>query len=589
MGTVNPSALTRGHHAALRAYVQGVPLPVIAERYLGLDPDEGGLEGRFIQREILKVRHALVQRAHQHGQPALAEALSQDVRHSNAGMDRAIAAIHALERLGTMRPALAHPVEWWFAPALSLRLRRAGLTTLGALTQHCNDRGRGWWRRVPRVGAQAAGAIVAWLRSHETDLGALLGAHVTGEPPALALPGSCAPVVIDAGALAVPPLEAMRLAGALDGSAGRNRAPAERCMLTARDDYEALLTWLSLWPAGSHTWRAYRKETERFLAWAIIERGKALSSLMTEDCIAYRDFLADPQPATRWCGPMVSRWLPGWRPFQAPLSPASQKYTLTVLRACCEFLMRQGYLYANPWDGVRERVRTAPHIQAEKALPADLWQRFRIWLDAAARDSEAAQVRVARAAILLLRDSGVRLGEACRADRAGLEPLPDCGAGGVWGELTIVGKRNKVRGVPLSHDAVEALRAHWRDRGEDFDRSPDGLLLAPLARPATARARAKEERGERGYGSSGLHHVIVRAAEAFAEDMAAEEGALVQRARGTRAHALRHSFGVHAADAGVPVDVLQAILGHASMATTTIYTQPGRKRRLREIGKLYRH
>jgi site-specific recombinase XerD len=29
------------------------------------------------------------------------------------------------------------------------------------------------------------------------------------------------------------------------------------------------------------------------------------------------------------------------------------------------------------------------------------------------------------------------------------------------------------------------------------------------------------------------------------------------------------------------------ILGHASMSTTTIYTQPGRKRRLREIDKLY--
>jgi site-specific recombinase XerD len=37
----------------------------------------------------------------------------------------------------------------------------------------------------------------------------------------------------------------------------------------------------------------------------------------------------------------------------------------------------------------------------------------------------------------------------------------------------------------------------------------------------------------------------------------------------------------------VPVDVLQQLLGHASLATTTIYTQPGRKRRIREIGKLY--
>lgn len=29
------------------------------------------------------------------------------------------------------------------------------------------------------------------------------------------------------------------------------------------------------------TWRAYRKEAERFLAWAVIERAKAISSLKT--------------------------------------------------------------------------------------------------------------------------------------------------------------------------------------------------------------------------------------------------------------------------------------------------------------------
>ena len=55
-----------------------------------------------------------------------------------------------------------------------------------------------------------------------------------------------------------------------------------------------------------------------------------------------------------------------------------------------------------------------------------------------------------------------------------------------------------------------------------------------------------------------------------------------------RAHALRHTFGVHSTAAEIPLDVTQQILGHASIATTTIYVQGDRKRRLREIGKLYR-
>jgi integrase len=54
-----------------------------------------------------------------------------------------------------------------------------------------------------------------------------------------------------------------------------------------------------------------------------------------------------------------------------------------------------------------------------------------------------------------------------------------------------------------------------------------------------------------------------------------------------RAHALRHTFGVHSTAAEIPLDVTQQILGHASMATT-IYVQGDRKRRLKEIGKLYR-
>jgi hypothetical protein len=160
---------------------------------------------------------------------------------------------------------------------------------------------------VPRVGALAAHAIVSWLHSHATTLGAALGAHVTGDPITLALPDSRPWVTIDAGA-AVAPLEALRIAEQLDGANGRNRGARERCTLSAANDYEAILTWLSLRVAGSHTWRAYRKEAERFLLWAVVERGTALSSLRVEDCVAYRDFLADPQPAERWCGPMVARF-----------------------------------------------------------------------------------------------------------------------------------------------------------------------------------------------------------------------------------------------------------------------------------------
>ena len=44
-------------------------------------------------------------------------------------------------------------------------------------------------------------------------------------------------------------------------------------------------TWLALHESPA-TQRTYRKEAERLILWAIVERGRALSSLTTEDAIA---------------------------------------------------------------------------------------------------------------------------------------------------------------------------------------------------------------------------------------------------------------------------------------------------------------
>ena len=93
--------------------------------------------------------------------------------------------------------------------------------------------------------------------------------------------------------------------------------------------------------------------------------------------------------------------------------------------------------------------------------------------------------------------------------------------------------------------------------------------------------------GRSGYSASGLHHLIERTSERFGQFLREDEPETSRLTR-VRAHALRHTFGVHSTAAEIPLDVTQQILGHASMATTTIYVQGDRKRRLREIGKLYR-
>ncbi|MFN7569897.1 MAG: phage integrase family protein [Betaproteobacteria bacterium] len=579
------AAITRTDCMALRAWYQGLALDAIAERYYRHAAiDDSPPDARLIWRRIASARTQLMQRALQHGQPDWVSHLLMPPATSDVGVERAVRAVTALERLGNAEPRVEHDVQLWFSRVLATRLQRAGLRTLGELLDHSNRRGRGWWRTVPRVGARAAATVTSWLRAHEKELGRKLGEHVfaTGAIPALVEQS-----LVAGGAPA--PLEVMRVDPALDGRVGANRAPADACMLTAANDYEAILTWLSRWADSPNTHRAYRKEAERLLAWAIVERGKALSSLMVEDCIAYRDFLLDPQPRERWCGPMVARFSPAWRPLTGPLSPRSAAHAVVIVRSLFEFLARQGWLRRNPWDGVPPPKGSAPRIQVERALSAETWSALNAWLRERAAPAEAWRWRVARAAVVLMRDTGLRIAEAAAATGSGLAPLA---AGesepGLWGELTIIGKGRKERAAPVSEAALDALRAHWRDRGVPDDTRPDGALLAP---PTAARlpSRAVQKRaqgGGEGYSRSGLHALLVAVDREFARATGAEGDG--PPAIKVRAHALRHTWGVHATEHGVAEDVVRDVLGHASSATTAIYNRAPRKRRLTESGKLFR-
>ena len=151
---------------------------------------------------------------------------------------------------------------------------------------------------------------------------------------------------------------------ALSGERGSNRAPVDRCKARARNDYPAITEWLELRrptedTGNAHTFRAYRKEAERFLLWALFERRMALSDLDHTDCIEFRRFLASPGPT--WIGAKsAQRWSDQWRPFEGPLSARSRKRAEIIVTSLCAWLVKVRYLDSNPWD-------MAP--KGSKALP----------------------------------------------------------------------------------------------------------------------------------------------------------------------------------------------------------------------------
>jgi integrase len=240
-------------------------------------------------------------------------------------------------------------------------------------------------------------------------------------------------------------------------------------------------------------------------------------------------------------------------------------------------------------------------MRIERALPAALWRKLRNELDVRSAEAGAMQWRAVRAAILLMGDSGLRREEVAIALRQNLRPSfygtldrP------IW-ELTIVGKRQQERTVPVSTATLDALRAHWVDRRKAFDASeehvaPSGPLVAPTIIPWTDASRQRHRAGsnaastqtsEAGYTADGLNRLIGRMLNELVEKADALDLDERMRLGQANAHAFRHTFGSRSVANDVPVDVVQKVLGHASLQTTTIYVQAEKQRVLEEVARYY--
>ncbi|KVD05545.1 hypothetical protein WI77_27105 [Burkholderia ubonensis] len=73
--------------------------------------------------------------------------------------------------------------------------------------------------------------------------------------------------------------------------------------------------------------------------------------------------------------------------------------------------------------------------------------------------------RAALELLLLMGDAGLRIAEAVAGMPDARELHPAAGEIAATWELQVIGKGNKARFVPISAACVDALRAHWRDRG----------------------------------------------------------------------------------------------------------------------------
>ena len=595
---------TRTDFTALRAYLNRLPIGQISSLYYTEEDlgDLGCATDLQLKARIEDLQDRLILRLTQ-SNPHLAELL-KNARQSRIWSSRLIDYLVRTADQDMARPYCPDAISAWFKPIVAELLRNEQAKTLGDLLALIEVRGPGWWKPIPRLGAGKAARIEAWLQQHAETLGLLRRQSEVGVPA-----GEL--VVLTARSKVLAPIERMVVPAGLDGQDGRNRN-TNFCQISARHDYQAIDAYLTKFRHQEKTRRAYQKEIERFLLWCITVRGIALSSALQEDCEAYKDFLASIP--VEWIGPKCTRNDQRWRPFIGQLSPSSQRYAVEAVRFFFNWLVNVRYLGGNPWATISAPpVAQAIHsLQIDKALPALLWQkvsgpngildqlcatpdselrqRYRL-RGAIAAASMAAQFRLARAALLLIGDTGIRREEAAYATRDKLKPVPD--TPGIW-ELDVLGKRNKWRTVFPSSRAINALKAHWLDRGSDFSFGlVDIPLLSPLSVPHTRTAQQKHvtdfgQTREGGFSPDGLYQVIKTLLKRIADDPAFEisdgERAHLRRAA---PHALRHTFGTQAVAGEVPLDVVQKVLGHASLQTTTIYVQAEKRRSITELGRFF--
>lgn len=573
--TFKPPTYTRVDFTALRAWVQRVPISAIADRYYNREAPQ---VKQGLENFLSAMRDDLIERA-----SAANPLIASTLRAARQGGTITVTALRIIFEASNAKPgvpAADDPLAQWFRPRVAKALLSENMTTLADVVSRINRYGHTWWRPIPRLGQRGAGAVIAWLQQHEKALGKI-EAHALA-PEEI---DDSHLVLVDTVGQQMAPMERIALPSTLDGSHGYNRAQ-DFSFIRATNDLDAVRAYLARYEPAGNTFKKYQKELERYLLWCILVTGKPLSSQFVEDCEAYKTFLKAPRPD--FIGPRRPRLSAQWKPFnEEPLKDSSRRAAVQCIRACCEWLTRVRYLGGNPWVAVTDPETITPlnTLQIEKALPFPLWEKLvQVAQDLASAPGNK-QGRIELAAMLLMGDSGLRREEASTATSDQLRPSSF--ATGVW-ELNVLGKRRKWRTVPVSKRTYQALQAHWADRHSDIEMD---LLPAPLLSPATTlQTKASLEkhghREEMPYAAAAIYPLIkslIKKAIDTREFDDAEEAALLR----VSPHAFRHTFGTQAVAKGVPVDVAQKVLGHASVSTTSIYVQAEKERTMTEAKKFF--
>lgn len=227
-----------------------------------------------------------------------------------------------------------------------------------------------------------------------------------------------------------------------------------------------------------------------------------------------------------------------------PLAPRSIARMLSSVRSFTAFAAGEGWLPLDP--GTAVRPPKAP-MRLPKAISVEDMERL---LGAVSVDADDPVQLRDKALLELLYATGARISEAVGLSVDDVTTLSDDSAPDADGlaVVKVTGKGNKQRVVPLGSFARAAIDAYLvRARPVFAARGPSTPALFLGARGARLSRQSAWLVIQSAAAAAGLEaHVSP--------------------------HTFRHSFATHLLEGGADVRVVQELLGHASVATTQIYT-----------------
>ena len=536
--------------AALRGWYAGLSSRESVARYL----ETQKTSGQSSRGMIGSIRRQLINIARRRHRADLVALLDHPVSERAKNARTVAHAIDALRIAPEPTPKITDDVSLWLSARAANALYAQDIKTLAQLTVRVPRRRR-WWTVVPGLGAKGARQIEAFFAAYPQ------------------LTERAREMMVSETVQTVVPWERLHVPEELNGKHGIFRGTPSSCTLTADNDYKAVQAWLALHESNA-TKRAYRKEAERLILWAVVERGRPLSSLTTEDATAYRGFLRNPTPRSRWIGPPQTRFSAEWRPFTAGLSPRSTAYALTVIGAMFRWLIEQRYVVANPFAGIKVRggARSSP-VDEGRVFSEGEWAIIR----AVANGLEwsygwklpAAQ-RL-RFVLDFAYATGLRSSEFVGATLGQIETDVH---GDHW--LKLVGKGSKAGKVALPPLAKVALDHCLMQRGVP--------TTPALWKPSTPLiADLQNGGGSSRITSSRLWDITNRFFITTADAIEAESPKTAEKLRRASPHWMRHTHATHALARGAELTTVRDNLRHASVSTTSVYLHTDQVKRARQM------